>query len=174
MPIFILIISCLTTSNLPCFMDLTNILGSYAILFFAASDFIFITRHIHNWRSFLLWLRPFILSEGISSCPSLFPSSKFDTFWPGGLIFGVISFCLFIQFMRFSWQVSWGGLPLPPPVDHILSELFTVTCPSWVALYGMTHSFMSYASPFAMTRSDLWRGWTAATLRTRLFATDPR
>ena len=73
MPIFILIISCLTTSNLPWFMDLTNILGSYAILFFAASDFIFITRHIHNWRSFLLWLRPFILSEGISSCPSLFP-----------------------------------------------------------------------------------------------------
>ena len=25
--------------------------------------------------------------------------------------FDVISFCLFIQFMRFSWQVYWGGLP---------------------------------------------------------------
>ena len=87
MPVFILIISCLTTSNLPRFMGLTKILGSYAILFFAASNFIFITRHIHNWRSFLLWLRPFILSEGISSCPPLFPSSEFDTFWPERLVF---------------------------------------------------------------------------------------
>ena len=25
--------------------------------------------------------------------------------------------------------------------DHILSELSTMTCPSWVALYGMVHSF---------------------------------
>ena len=23
----------------------------------------------------------------------------------------------FIQLMRFSWQVYWGGLPFPPPVD---------------------------------------------------------
>ena len=28
-----------------------------------------------------------------------------------------------IQFVRFSWQVYWGGLPFPPPVDHVLSEL---------------------------------------------------
>ena len=27
--------------------------------------------------------------------------------------------------------VYWGGLPFPPPVDHILSELSTVTHPSW-------------------------------------------
>ena len=41
----------------------------------------------------------------------------------GDSSFSVISFCPFIQFMRFSWQVHWGGLPSPPPVDHILSEL---------------------------------------------------
>ena len=39
------------------------------------------------------------------------------------------------------WQEYWSGLPLSPPVDHILSELFTVTHQSWVALHGMAHSF---------------------------------
>ena len=27
-------------------------------------------------------------------------------------------------------------------MDHILSELFTMTCLSWVALQGMAHSFI--------------------------------
>ena len=31
-------------------------------------------------------------------------------------------FWTLIQFMRFSWQVYWGGLPFPPAVDHFLSE----------------------------------------------------
>ena len=31
---------------------------------------------------------------------------------------------------------------IPPPADHILSELFTVICLSWVALHGMAHSFI--------------------------------
>ena len=28
------------------------------------------------------------------------------------------------------------------PVDHVLSELSTMTCPSWVALHVMAHSFI--------------------------------
>ena len=35
--------------------------------------------------------------------------------------------------MGFSRQEYWGGLPFPSPVDHILSDLSTMTCPSWVA-----------------------------------------
>ena len=35
-----------------------------------------------------------------------------------------------------------GGLPFPPPVDHILSELSAMTLPSWVALHGMAHRFV--------------------------------
>ena len=42
-----------------------------------------------------------------------------------------------IQFMRFSQQVYWGALPFPPLVDHILSELSTMTCLSWVPPHGM-------------------------------------
>ena len=26
-------------------------------------------------------------------------------------------------------------------MDHVLSELSTMTCPSWMALHGMAHSF---------------------------------
>ena len=44
--------------------------------------------------------------------------------------------------MGFSRQEYWSGLPFPSPVDHILSELTTMTLPSWVALRGMAHSFI--------------------------------
>ena len=40
---------------------------------------------------------------------------------------------LFILFMGFSRQEYWSGLSCPSPVDHILSDLSTMTCPSWVA-----------------------------------------
>ena len=49
--------------------------------------------------------------------------------------------------MRFSRQVYWGGLPFPPPVDHVLSELATMTCLSWVTLHGMAHSFIELCKP---------------------------
>ena len=35
-----------------------------------------------------------------------------------------------------------NGLPFPSPVDHILSELSTMTDLSWVTLQGMEHSFI--------------------------------
>ena len=43
--------------------------------------------------------------------------------------------------MGFSRQEYWSSLPFPSPVDHILSELSTMTHPSWVALHSMAHSF---------------------------------
>ena len=51
--------------------------------------------------------------------------------------FCVPSFCLFILFMGFSRQEYWSGLPFPSPVDHILSELSTMTHLSWVAPHSM-------------------------------------
>ena len=44
--------------------------------------------------------------------------------------------------MGFSRQECWSGLPFPTPVDHILSELSTMTCPSGVALHSMAHGFI--------------------------------
>ena len=49
---------------------------------------------------------------------------------------------LLIVFIGFSRQEYWSGLPFPSPVDHILSELSTMTRPSWVALHDMAHSFI--------------------------------
>ena len=66
----------------------------------------------------------------------------------GSSSFSVLSFCLFILFMGFSRQEYWSGLPFPSPVDHVLSELSTITHPSWVALHSMAHSF-----------TELWSMW---------------
>ena len=51
----------------------------------------------------------------------------------GSSSFGILSFCLFILFMGFSRQEYWSVLPFPSPVHHILSDLSTMTRPSWVA-----------------------------------------
>ena len=75
-----LAISCLSTSNLPWFVDLTF----FFLLFFTASVFTSITSHIHNWEIFCLWLLLFILS-GVSSL--LFSSSILGTYWPGNFKF---------------------------------------------------------------------------------------
>ena len=64
----------------------------------------------------------------------------------------IISFCLIILFMGFSQQKYWSGLPFPLPVNHILSELSTMTHSSWVTWTTWLRTFLSYVSPFAMTR----------------------
>ena len=132
MSMFTLAMSYWTTSNIP------NIPGSYAILFFIATDFTSITSHIHNWVLFSLLLRLFILSGVISP---LISSSILGTYSPGEFIFQ----CHIFAFSYCSWgshSKNWSGLPFPSPVDHILSKLLTMTCPSWVALHGMAHHFI--------------------------------
>ena len=105
----------------------TNIPGFYAILFFITLDFTSLTSHIHNWVLFLLWLHLFILSGVISP---FFFSSILGTYWPRSLSFSVLPCCLFILLVGFLRQEYWSGLPFPSPVDHILSELSTMTLPS--------------------------------------------
>ena len=83
MPMFTLAISCLTISNLPCFMDLTfRLLCNIAL---TASEFVSVTSHIHSWVLFLLWLHPFFLSGVISP---LISSSILGTYWPGEFLSG--------------------------------------------------------------------------------------
>ena len=53
---------------------------------------------------------------------------------------------MFIQFMGFSSLVYWHGLPIPPQVDDILSEISTITHPFGVPT-GMANSFIEFCKP---------------------------
>ena len=73
----------------------------------------------------------------------LFSISILDTFWPGRCSSSsVISFCLLTVFMGFLWQESWNVLPFSSAEDHVLSELSTMTCSSWVSPHSMAHCFL--------------------------------
>ena len=111
-----------------------NIPDSYAM-----PDLTSITSHIHSLVLFCFSSIPSFFLE-------LFLCASPEAYWVptnlGRSSFSVLYFCLFIVFMEFSRQEYWNGLPFSSPVDHILSELSTMTHPSWVALHGIAHSFI--------------------------------
>ena len=120
--------------NLPWFVDLFPC--SYAFLLFVTSNFTSITRHIHNWASFLLWPTCFLLLGAISSCPPLFPSSILDTFRPVELIFWghILLFYAFLEVLKASNPFVFDGYKLRG---------------SWLKVTG---------NSLCHEGSDLWRG----------------
>ena len=126
---FTLAISCLTTSYLPWFMNLTfQVPMQYCSL---------------QHRTLLL--SPVTPTAGYCFCFGSIPSFFLELFLHWSPVaywapidlesssFSILSFCLFILFMGFSRQEYWSGLPFPSPVDHILSDFCTMTRLSWVA-----------------------------------------
>ena len=136
MSMFTLAISCLITSNLPWFMDLTF---QVPLHYCSLQQQTFTTRHNHKCVFFLLWLRLFVPSGAIF-CSSL------AAYWIptdlGSSSFSVILLCLFILLHGFARQEYQSCLTFPFSVDHVLSELSTMNSPSWVALHSMVHSFI--------------------------------
>ena len=53
--------------------------------------------------------------------------------------------------MGFSWQEYWSGVPFPLAVGHVLSEL-SMTHLYWVALHGMTDSFIELHKPLHLDK----------------------
>ena len=137
MLLFILAISSWTTSNLPWFMDLTfQVPMQYCSLWHQTllpSPVTSTTGCCFSFGSISsFFLELFLHSSPVAYwAPTKLRSSSFD----------IISFCLFIMFIGFSRQEHWSGFPFPSPMDQFLLELSTRTCPSWVALHGMAHSF---------------------------------
>ena len=132
MSMFTLAISCLTTSNLPWFMDLTSS--------FLCNNALNSIRPCFYHQSHPQLGAVFALAPSLHSFWSYFPlisSSILGTYQPGEFIFQCPIFCLFILFMGFSRQEYWCGLPFPSLVDHILSDLSTMIHLSWVVLHGM-------------------------------------
>ena len=155
MSMFTLAISCLTTSNLPWFMDLTfQVPMQYCSLqhqTLLPPPITATTGHCFSFGSISSFFLELFLH--LSSLAIWAPTDL------GSSSFSVLSFCLFILFMEFSRQEYWSGLPFPSPVDHILSELSTMTHLSWLALHGMAHSFTELDKAlFHVTRvvSFLW------------------
>ena len=88
---------------------------------------------------FPLWLSPFVLSGAISL---LFSSNILGTYQPGEFIFQCHTFLPFHTVHGVLKQECSSGLPFPPAVDHVLSELSTVTRPSWATLHNIAHSLI--------------------------------
>ena len=120
-------ISCLTTSDLPWFMDLTfQVHMQYCSL--------------QHWT---LSPSPVTSTTGYCFCLGSVCSFFLELFlhWSlaaycvptdlGSSSFSVLSFRLLILFMGFSRQECWSGLPFPSPVDHVLPELSAMTRPPW-------------------------------------------
>ena len=150
---FTLAISCLTTSNVPWFMDLTfqvpmqycsvqhwtllpSPVTSITKCFYFGSISSFFLQLVLHWSPVTYW------------APTVRGSSSFS----------VQSFCLFVLLMGFSRQEYWRGLPFPSPLDHVLPDLSTITCPFWVALHSMAHCFIELDKAVHVIRfiSFLW------------------
>ena len=150
MLMFAIAIFCLTTSSLPCFMDLA----------FRVPMQYFSSQH---W-TLLLW--PVTSTTGWCFCFGSVSSFFLELFlhwilvayWVptdlGRSSFSVLSFCLFLLFTGFSRQEYRSGLPFPSPMDHVLWELSIMNRPSWVALHGMAHSFIELDKAWSM-----WSDW---------------
>ena len=145
MSMFTLAISCLTTSNLPWFMDVTF---QVPMQYFSLQHQTLLPSPVTSTTGCCFC---FGSISGVIS--PLISSSILGTYWPREFIFQCPIFLLFILFMGFSRQEYWSieywskntegnGLPFPSPMDHVLSELSTMACPSWVTLHSMAHSFI--------------------------------
>ena len=149
MSMFTLAITYLTTSNLPWFMTLTfQVPMQYCSL---------------QHRTLL----PLPVTS-ITGCFCFGSISSFflelflqwspEAYWAptdlGSSSFSVITYCLFILSMGFSRQEYWSGLSFPSAVDHVLSDLSTMTHPSWVALHSIAHGFIELDKAVSM-----WSDW---------------
>ena len=150
---FTLAISCLTTSNLPWLRDLTF---QVPMQYYALQHQTLLSP---SETSTMGHCFPF--GSASSFLLELFLCSSAVAYW--ALPTWGVHLSVSYLFMR---QEGWSGLPFPS-VDHILSELSTMTRLSWVALHVMAHGFIDLDE--AVTHvislvSFLWLVFTLSTL----------
>ena len=148
---FTLAISCLNTTNLPWFMDLTF---QVAMQQYSLQHWILLSpsRHIHNWALFLLWLRLFILSGAIYLFFSNSIWTPTDLAGAGGSSFSVLSFA-------FSY-CSWGSQGKNAEVVcHSLLwwTMFSQNSPSWPVHLGWRCTAWLMVS---LSYTRLWPMWS--------------
>ena len=108
---FNLVISCLTTTKLPWFVDLmSHVSMQYCSLQHQAS---LSPQGTSTTELVLLWPSHSLLSGAVSSCPSLFPSSILNIFWPWGLIFYCHIFLPFYTVHGVLVEIILQWFPIP-------------------------------------------------------------
>ena len=156
MSMLTLVISCLTMSNLPWFMDLTfQVPMQYCSLLhwtlLSIPDIVTTECHFHfgPGTSFFLELLLY------HNCPLPFPSSKLDIFWPGRVHLPV-SYLFTFSYCSWSSHSKNTGV-----ICHLLPQqtIFCQNSSLWPIHLGWSYmawvtAFLSYASPFGTTR--LW------------------
>ena len=84
----------------------------------------------------------------------LFLCSSPVAYWTtGGLLFWYHIFLLFhtVHGVLEPRILEWFAFP--PPVDHVLSELSTLTHLSWVALHSLAHSFTELCKSLCLDKA---------------------
>ena len=77
--------------------------------------------------------------------------------------------------MGFSQHECWSGLPLPPRVDPVLPELFTMTCLSRVALrIALAQSFLKLPKPLHHSKAVVYDAYLPVHTHAALFIPLPR
>ena len=153
---FTLAIFCLTTSNLPWFMDLTF---QVPMQYFSLQPWTYFHHQSHPQLGVI-----FALALSLHSFLELFLHSSPVAYWAsidlGSSSFSVISFCFYILFMGFSRQEYRSGLPFPSPGDlldlgflHCRQILYQLSYVEVIKI--MVTSFKrSYACTAALGASD--------------------
>ena len=153
---FTLAISCLVTSNLSWFLDLTfQVSMQYCSLqhqiLLSSSDTSTTECHFcfGPASSFFLELMVVVLC---SSPVAYWTPSDLE-----GSSFGVISFCLFIQFMEFSWYIYWGVCHSLLHGSHFVRTLHYD--PSVLSgLHGRAQGFIELCKPLYHNKAVIHEG----------------
>ena len=134
MSIFALAISCLTTSNLPWFMDLTFQVPMQYCSLQHRTLLLSPVRSTAGYCFYFGSIPSFFLELFLHwSLIALISSSILATYWPGEFLF---QYPIILPFHTVHGVLKARILKrfaFPSPVDHILSDLSTMTRPSWVA-----------------------------------------
>ena len=71
-------------------------------------------------------------------------------------------------FHFYALEAYWSGLAFPPPVNHVLLALLTMTRPPWVALHDMTHGFIELHKPLHHDKAVIHEGGSLERLMQKL------
>ena len=137
MSTFTLAISCLTTSNLPRFMDLTF---QVPMQYYSLQHWTLLPSPVTSTTGCC-----FALAPSLHSFQSYFSTDlqeQLGTYRPVDFIFQCPIFLPFlvVHGVLKARILKWFAICFSS--DHILSKLSSLTCPSWMVSQGMDHSFI--------------------------------